>query len=153
VGRSDWASFFCRERIDNAWAYKPAPEVTRESISVAELAALEGEPRLFFHTRRERNPALVEAKRAAAIDALGRLQCEACGFAAAIAYPGLDVEICEVHHRRPLSDTIEAVQTRLEDLAILCPNCHRAIHQTRPMPTVEDFRNRLRRGERIGGLV
>lgn len=144
VGRSDWVSFFNRERIDGAWAYRPTVVATTGHMPDLEVSAIEGEPRMFFHMRRERDPSLVAAKRIAARNAAGQLECEICGFVARSNYPFFDVEICEVHHRRPLSEGPESVKTKLEDLAVLCPNCHRAIHQTKPMMSVESFREHIR---------
>lgn len=100
---------------------------------------------MFFHMRRERDSGLVEKKRAAARNTAGELTCEACGFVAQRAYPGFPGEVCEVHHRKPLAEVVEETETRLRDLAILCPNCHRAIHQTEPMMTIEEFRARFLR--------
>jgi predicted HNH restriction endonuclease len=37
----------------------------------------------------------------------------------------------------------------LDDLAIVCSNCHRMIHRTRPMMSVEEFRELLRRLARL----
>lgn len=108
-----------------------------------ELTFMEGDPRLVFHVRRERDPALVEAKREAVHAATGRLQCEACGFTTEAVYPRLDGEVCEIHHRLPLAEASEAVETRLMDLAVLCANCHRAIHRTTPLMSVEEFRSRF----------
>jgi hypothetical protein len=142
VGRSEWVEFFERERLDGAWAYRPVASATPGTIPDFELSALEGEPRMFFHLRRERDAGLVKMKRAAARNSAGQLECEVCGFVAQLAYPGL-AEMCEVHHRTPLGQVAQAVDTRLVDLAILCPNCHRAIHQTNPMMTVEEFRARV----------
>lgn len=147
VGRSEWAHFFERERIDGAWAYRPASSTRDGAIPEFEVSALEGEPRMFLHLRRERDPGIVRAKRAAARNFQGQLECEACGFVAQNAYPlALSGDLCEVHHRYPLGDLGgESRETRLEDLAILCPNCHRAIHQTRPMMTVDEFREHIQR--------
>lgn len=108
-----------------------------------ELSSIEGDPRLLFHVRRERDPALVEAKREAVRAATGCLQCETCGFTTQAAYPRLDGEVCEIHHRLPLAEAAQAVETRLMDLAVLCANCHRAIHRTRPLMSVEEFRSRF----------
>ena len=105
--------------------------------------ALEGAPRLFFHFRRERDRRLVEAKLNQVRAVLGRIQCEACGFTVDDTYPELGCEICEVHHRRPLSEAAAPTNTTLDDLAVLCPNCHRAIHRTEPLLSVEDFRARF----------
>jgi 5-methylcytosine-specific restriction protein A len=35
-------------------------------------------------------------------------------------------------------------KTPLHDLAILCANCHRMIHRTHPMISVEEFADRYR---------
>lgn len=147
VGRSEWGHFFERERVAGAWAYRPVAAARPGSIPEFEFSALEGEPRLFLHFRRERDPSLVRAKRAAARNSSGLLECEVCTFVAQDAYPiALYGELCEVHHRNPLGDLgAGSTETRLEDLAILCPSCHRAIHQTRPMMTVDEFRDHFRR--------
>jgi hypothetical protein len=143
VGRSPWSDFFDRERRAGSWAYRPKTAVRPPIAPDVDLAAIEGEPRMFFHVRRERDSTLVEAKRSAARGTQGRLICEACGFAADTRYPGFPGEVCEVHHRRPLAEASGSVETRLEDLAVLCANCHRAIHQTRPLMGVEEFRSKF----------
>jgi len=143
AGRSEWIEFFERERIGGAWAYRPVAAATPGTIPDLDLSALEGEPRMFFHLRRERDAGLVRAKRAAARNAAGQLECEVCGFVAQLAYPGIAAEVCEVHHRKPLRELAESPETRLADLAVLCPNCHRAIHQTKPMLSLEEFRGRF----------
>ena len=143
IGRSQWADFFDREHRAGAWAYRPKTAIPPPIAADRELSAVEGNPRMFFHLRRERDAALAEAKRQAVRDATGRLQCETCGFTTDSTFPGLDGEVCEIHHRLPLGEACEAVETRLEDLAVLCANCHRAIHQTKPLMSVQDFRSRF----------
>jgi 5-methylcytosine-specific restriction protein A len=138
--KSPWADFFDREKRANGWAYRPKTAVAPPIAPDLDLAAVEGDPRLFFHIRRERDAALARAKREAMHRPDGSLMCEACGFLAARVYPGLSGDVCEVHHRLPLSKVTDKVATRLEDLALLCPNCHRAIHRTDPLKSVEDFR-------------
>lgn len=142
VGRSRWAEFFVRERRGGAWAYRPKTAVSPPIAADVELSAVEGDPRMFFHLRRERDPVLARAKREAAKATDGRLKCEACGFVTHDTYPALGGEVCEVHHRLALANATEAVETQLEDLAVLCANCHRAIHRTDPLMSVEDFRTR-----------
>lgn len=146
VGASEWSDFFHRDRVDGAWAYRPVPAATPAGLSASDYRALEGEPRIFFHMRRERDPKIANAKRNAARNSAGELECEACGFVAGAVYGDLAADLCEVHHRRPLGDVVGEVVTQLSDLAILCPTCHRAIHQTRPMLSVEAFRTRYHGG-------
>lgn len=100
---------------------------------------LEGARRLVPHLRRERDRNLVQAKKAAVLLQQGCLICEACGFDFSKVYGELGRGFCEIHHRTPLSSSEGAVRTALGDLAVLCSNCHRMIHRTEPMPSVEDF--------------
>lgn len=99
----------------------------------------EGAARLVSHLRRERDRTLVDAKKAATLNAKGRLCCEACGFDFSVAYGALGEGFCEVHHLVPLSASSESVTTTLDDLAVLCSNCHRIIHRSTPMLSVVEL--------------
>jgi hypothetical protein len=145
VGRSEWLQFFERERVDGAWAYRPAVAAVVGRVPDPDIAVIEGEPRMLFHLRREREPRIADAKRTTARNQAGELECEACGFVAQHAYLGFGGDVAEVHHRRALAQATGPVQTTLDDLAILCANCHRAIHQTHPLMSVEEFRERFLR--------
>jgi predicted HNH restriction endonuclease len=104
--------------------------------------AAEGEPVLRRHLQYERNRVLVKRKKQAVLKLTGRLACEACGFDYAERYLDLGRDFCEVHHGKPLAKREERI-TNLDDLYILCSNCHRMIHRTDPMESVEIFRRRL----------
>jgi hypothetical protein len=95
--------------------------------------AVEGLRRLRQHYARERSRALIERKRqdfASRHD--GRVFCEVCRFDFAERYPeSLGAGFIEVHHLAPLSTRDEPRRTGLEDLLLVCANCHRMIHRTR----------------------
>jgi 5-methylcytosine-specific restriction protein A len=93
-----------------------------------------------LHKRRERDPKASAKKKAAVLQETGRLQCEACRFDFAVAYGELGIGFAECHHRLPLASLGSRMRTRLADLAILCANCHRMIHKTRPLMSVEEFK-------------
>lgn len=102
----------------------------------------EGRRRLQKHLRRERDPALVREKKRRHRAATGGLACEACGFDFKVWF-GL-ADFCEAHHRLPLAEGDSERETRLEDLAVLCANCHRAIHRLgAEMMTVEELKQRI----------
>lgn len=103
-----------------------------------DAGAIEGQEQLISHLRRERNSALADKKRRSVMTVQG-LKCEGCGSYSEHMYPGLNASIWEVHHRVPLSVLKAPAKTLMKDLAILCPCCHRAIHRTRPMQSVERF--------------
>ena len=77
------------------------------------------------HSRRERNPKirqrLVDQRRKS-----GRLECEICGCLPPASEFG--EAIFEAHHLLPLATTVER-KTKLDDMALLCANCHRLIHR------------------------
>jgi len=104
----------------------------------------EGNPRLVAHFRRERNAAIVKSKKTTVLKATGKLCCEVCGFDFKKVYGDLGDGFCEVHHIRPLSKSDGEVKTELKDLAIICSNCHRIIHRTYPMLTIEKLSKHLR---------
>lgn len=96
-----------------------------------------------LHKRRERNSAAVRRKKASVLAATGGLACEACGFDFEAVYGKLGHGFAECHHTVPLSELAAAGSTRLSDLAIVCANCHRMIHQPRPVMSVEELRSLL----------
>lgn len=94
-----------------------------------------------LHKRRERDPKASAKKKAAVLKQTGKLECEACGFDFEVAYGELGIGFAECHHKQPLSSLGSRTGTRLGDLAILCANCHRMIHKTRPLMSVDAFRD------------
>jgi 5-methylcytosine-specific restriction endonuclease McrA len=105
----------------------------------------EGEARLVSHLRRERDRGLVIAKKERVLRERGRLICEACGLDFLSVYGSGGERCCEVHHINPLADADGAVVTRMEDLALLCSNCHRIVHSTSPITTVAELAKKLGR--------
>lgn len=103
--------------------------------STTSPSATEGERTLRAHRRRERSSALRDKKLAEVRAAYGQCVCALCGIDEATKYPPMfGARIFEVHHLAPLSQAATPVRTTLADLAVLCANCHRAVHAT---PTVE----------------
>ena len=95
-----------------------------------EASALEGDKKVYSHRRRERSRFLVGKKLEQARRA-GAIRCEVCHLSEAGAYPPpFASRIFEVHHLMPLSQVETPRKTTLDDLAVVCANCHRAIHAT-----------------------
>lgn len=93
-----------------------------------------------LHKRRERNREAVRRKKEQVLNRSGRLVCEACGIDPDSVYGIRGYLIAECHHRIPLAELRDTPrQTKLSDLAIVCPNCHRFLHRCRPMLTVEEL--------------
>lgn len=91
----------------------------------------EGELALRAHHRRERSSALRDKKLAEVRGLHGKWICALCGLDETTKYPLSFVRrVFEVHHLAPLSKAATPVRTTLADLAVLCANCHRAVHAT-----------------------
>ena len=109
------------------------PDVDIHSESVT---AVEGRAKLVSHLVRERNRALIEAKKAS----VENLACEICGFDSTVTY---GESYCEVHHLIPLAQLQDDTETSIDDLAIVCANCHRIIHRHTPALDLEILRQRV----------
>jgi predicted HNH restriction endonuclease len=118
------------KRFQELWlaSYDGEPEHSARS-------ATEGKVQLRAHRRRERSRFLVKKKLEEFRRLHGQLHCEACALSEAGPYPSeLAASVFEVHHRSPLSSATTPRRTTLAELAVVCANCHRAVHAT---PDVE----------------
>jgi hypothetical protein len=120
------------------------PDVEDLNISVRE-----GGKKLVTHLRRERNPTIVRKKKEHALRTARGLQCEACDFDFRAVYGDRGLEFCEAHHTRPLSDENREVETTLDDLAIVCSNCHRMLHRP-PFISVAKLRDEVMHRRKAG---
>lgn len=116
----------------------PLPDVDKDAFG------FEGNPRLVAHMRRERSASIVQKKKKEVLRKTGALRCEACGFDFEKAYGEYGKEFCEVHHLVPLHKSDGITKTELSELAIVCSNCHRIIHRTNPMPTIQELKKVIR---------
>lgn len=93
-----------------------------------------------IHVVRERSRKLVESKRKQAIQRFGKLACEACGFDFAVHYGAHGKEFIECHHTKPVFTLSPGDKTHLDDLALVCSNCHRMIHRREPWLSIAGLR-------------
>jgi 5-methylcytosine-specific restriction enzyme A len=104
---------------------------------------LEGQVLYKLHKYRERNARIVARKKQSVFKHTGKLACEVCGFDFFEQYGSLGKGFIECHHIRPLSETIDFAETKVEDLALVCSNCHRMLHRE-PQLSVAALRSQLR---------
>jgi hypothetical protein len=117
-----FANFICPDFTNN----------TNLDTSLIEFAgAKEGDTRIISHIKQEfryRNRDIVKQKKADALaDGNGRLKCECCSFDFFGMYGEVGREFMECHHKIFLQQG-ERI-TKLEDLALVCSNCHRMLHR------------------------
>lgn len=89
----------------------------------------EGDIRIYQHRKIERNPKVVKlAKECFKIRHDGRLFCELCGFDFSVKYGEMGDGFIEAHHKKPISQIDPREKTKIEDLIMVCSNCHSMLH-------------------------
>lgn len=99
------------------------------------------EGRVLFraHRSRERSRPLAERAKSLALRKYGRLACQACGFDFEQRYGPLGRGYIECHHTIPVSALQPSSRTKVEDIALLCSNCHRMVHRRRPWLSLDQL--------------
>lgn len=93
------------------------------------LEAAEGKLLLRKHFARERDRRLVESKRQEMIEKCGKRFCEICDLDFVAPYGELGSGVIECHHTKPIASLPRGYKTHIDDLALLCANCHRVLHK------------------------
>lgn len=92
------------------------------------------EGRLLYkiHLLRERDRSIVNLAKQQFVKQHGSLYCELCRFSSGKFYGSEFKDLVEVHHIKPIATMKSGDRTEVNDLMILCANCHRAIHHGNP---------------------
>lgn len=103
-------------------------------------SVMEGQVLYKLHKVRERDGKIVERKKKQIWNRTGKLACEACVFEFESFYGNIGKGFIECHHRVPLANFKVASKTTLNDLALVCSNCHRMLHKSIDTISVEDLK-------------
>ncbi|WP_421941915.1 HNH endonuclease [Pedobacter sp.] len=91
--------------------------------------AKEGKILYRLHRYKERNVSLVNRKKQQYLKRHGNLACELCRFDFHAVYGEVGKDFAECHHKTPLYSLDVETNTHLDDLMIICSNCHRMVHR------------------------
>ncbi len=130
------------EGLEQLWAGHAGASSLGPVFVDDEIRAFEGEQRLALIRHRKREQKLRAAKIEQTLrDGAGRLRCEVpgCGFDFFEVYEELGKDFAFVHHLKALGDLIAPRETSLDDLAIVCGNCHAMIHRGGGCRPLEDL--------------
>lgn len=101
-----------------------------EDEQIKEDNVIEGQIIYKLHKARERNKKIVQAKKQQVLKTAGKLACEVCEFVFEDHYGEMGRGFIECHHRTPLSQLTSATITKMQDLALVCSNCHKMLHRS-----------------------
>jgi len=101
------------------------------------------------HRKLERDSRIGRLAKDTRIKKVGKLSCDACGFSFERAYGPRGAGFIEAHHTIPVSELRGKKATRVSYIVLVCANCHRILHRTRPWLGMAELRkivNSRRRG-------
>lgn len=93
-----------------------------------------------IHKFYERNPQVVKLAKEKRMSVDPELKCEICGFSFRNIYKELGENYIEAHHIIPVSEAFETRETKIEDLALVCSNCHRMLHRCKSGTSIEELK-------------
>ena len=101
----------------------------------------EGKKLLKKHIARERNQRVIHiAKKYFKRKNKGKLFCEVCGFDFYKIYGELGEGFIEAHHVKPVSEMRDNEKTKIEDIVMVCSNCHSMIHRKKPWLSKDELK-------------
>jgi hypothetical protein len=114
-------------------------ENNTDEISLGGVEFSEGAPYYAKHLRRERSPELVRLVK----DSARKTKTYFCCVCKVDFQKIYGVDYIECHHTIPVSTLGLSDKTKIEDVVLLCANCHRAVHKRKPWLKKDDLHKLL----------
>jgi 5-methylcytosine-specific restriction enzyme A len=105
-------------------------------VDDSDIETQEGRLLTRTHRYRERDRKIIDKKKSQVLELTGHLKCEGCEFDFQQYYGEHGLGFIECHHVKPISEIRIGEKTKLEDLSLICSNCHRMIHRKKPWLTI-----------------
>lgn len=105
----------------------------------------EGKKILKIHTFRERNFAVIKRAKEKYKQKNGKLVCQICNFDFEKVYGDIGKDFIEAHHIIPVSNLSEHSKTNINDIVLVCSNCHSMLHRKRPWLNIDELKNLIER--------
>ena len=125
---------FSARLLDEVWYRQVAlPETSADYLELTEDDRAYSEGKVIIRTlqERQRSRALVQEAKQRGKKRNDLLVCEVCEFSFLATY---GMEYIEAHHAEQIASFTRERQSTVEDLHLLCANCHRMVHtQTPPL--------------------
>ena len=108
-----------------------------------QIMSKEGRIKLRVHKVRERDLKIKMKAIEIFIKKNGSIFCEVCKFSFEEKYGNLGKGFIEVHHLKPIAEYDENEFTYIENLKLVCSNCHRMIHKGDPSDLFYQLKEKL----------
>ncbi|MTP84973.1 restriction endonuclease [Turicibacter sanguinis] len=121
-----------------------APHDNAVDITEDDESFPEGKKKLRIHICRERNYRVIKTAKDNYYKKYGKFTCQICGFDFVERYGSIGNGFIEAHHTIPVSELNDGDETKLEDIILVCSNCHRMLHRRRPWLKVSELHELLK---------
>lgn len=105
----------------------------------------EGKESFRLHKYKERDKEVVRLAKERHLKNDERLCCQVCYFSFKETYGELGLGYIEAHHVFPISELKHETMTKIDDLVLVCSNCHRMLHRRRPWLDIGRLSNLLKK--------
>jgi len=117
------------------------PTIQNMDFTQDDKSFSEGRLKLKTHIVRERNHQVITLAKKRYLSKHGCLKCEICGFDFKQHYGDIGEGFIEGHHIKPVSQIQPGEKTKIDDIVLLCSNCHSMIHRTKNWVTKDELGN------------
>ena len=115
-----------------------------EEIDEDENSFPEGKEKYRLHRFKERNRKLIASAKQRLNSIDPEMKCQICKFSFLNRYGEIGANFIEAHHVFPISALTKETPMRIEDLAMVCSNCHRMLHRKRPWLNIDDLKKLIK---------
>lgn len=137
--------FYCEKIGYGFWGLRDFSVHRDTVVRASDIEYGEGKKKLVTHLRSERDKRLIRNAKNAFREKHGKLYCEACNFYFDDVYDhDGPIDYIEGHHRILISEMPEGHKSKIEDIIMLCSNCHRMIHKFESENLLE-FRKKIKK--------
>lgn len=141
---SDDVFYIVGKKGDGHWGLRNfEPHDNEVDITDDDDGFPEGKQKLRMHVCRERNYRVIKEAKELYKKTNGRLKCQICNFDFEEFYGEIGMDFIEGHHIKPVSELKDGDKTKVEDIILVCSNCHRMLHRRRPWLKANELKNLL----------
>lgn len=120
-------TYFNNSKQENL--YESIPDIDFSINEDEDLEYSEGSKELKHHYKIERNYKVIKLAKEKFIQKNKRLFCEICGFDFEKIYGDIGKDFIEGHHSIPISKMDDNQKTKIQDIIMVCSNCHSMLHR------------------------
>lgn len=127
----------------NKYYKSSAINISEIRIEDEELTFKEGKEKFIQHRSKERDSRVGKLAKKKRLEEKGELRCDVCNFSFFKTYGTIGEGYIEAHHTVPISEINDERETKIEEIALVCSNCHRMLHIGKKLLSIDELKNMM----------